>query len=230
MRKALLIGVLAIAGVIVQIGLPVAAHIGKPALVADEPWKQLFNGHDLEGWEHVGPGRFLVENGLMRTEGHMGLLWYTRQKFGNCQLHVVYKVEKKDSNSGVFIRIADRPADPWFAVHHGFEVQICDEEDDYHTTGVLYSITKALARPEKPAGEWNTMLIELKGTRVIVTLNGVAVTDFDTTGAWPARKQWYEPQLGSRPEAGYIGLQNHDDKDSHVYFKEVSVRSLKSGD
>jgi hypothetical protein len=157
-------------------------------------------------------------------------LWYTRRKFGHCQLRVVYKVEKKDSNSGVFIRIADRLADPWFAVHHGFEVQICDEEDDYHTTGVLYSITKAMARPEKPAGEWNTMLIELKGTRVVVTLNGAVVTDFDTTGPWPARKQRYEPGPGPRPEAGYIGLQNHDDKDSHVYFKEVSVRSLKNGD
>jgi hypothetical protein len=156
----------------------------------------------------------------------MGLLWYTGQKFGNCVIRVVYKVGKKDSNSGVFIRIADRPADPWFAVHHGFEVQICDEEDDYHTTGVLYSINEAMARPENPPGQWNTMLIKLNQTSVTVTLNDVTVTDFDTAGEMPARKQWFEPERGPRPEEGYIGLQNHDDKDSHVYFKEVSVRPL----
>lgn len=193
---------------------------------APEP-RQLFNGHDMDGWEHIGPGRFLVEDALLRTEGHMGLLWYTREKFGNCQLKVVYKVGKVDSNSGVFIRIADRPADPWFAVHNGFEIQICDEEDDFHTTGVVYSLTKALSRPEKVPGEWNTMLIAMKGTRVRVELNGAVVTNFDSTDPMRPRTQWYEPDRGPvRPETGYIGLQNHDDKDSHVCFKEVSVGPL----
>ena len=37
-------------------------------------WKQLFNGKDMTGWEHVGPGRFIVEDGMLRTEGGMGLL------------------------------------------------------------------------------------------------------------------------------------------------------------
>ena len=32
---------------------------------------------------------------------------------------------------------------------------------------------------------------------------------------------------GPRPEAGYLGLQNHD-KDSVVFFKEVSVRPLRA--
>ena len=194
-------------------------------------WRQLFNGRDLDGWEHTGPGRFLVEDGLLRTEGHMGLLWYTKQKLGNCELKVVYKVGKEDSNSGVFIRIADRPGDPWFGVHHGFEVQICDQEDDYHTTGVIYSITKALARPEKAPGQWNTMLIKMKATHVTVDLNGAVVTEFDSSQAMRPRKQWYEPDRKPiRPETGYIGLQNHDDKDSHVYFKEVSVRALGSAE
>jgi hypothetical protein len=34
-------------------------------------WKQLFNGKDLEGWSHVGPGNFVVENGVLKTEGGM---------------------------------------------------------------------------------------------------------------------------------------------------------------
>ena len=37
-----------------------------------------------------------------------------------------------------------------------------------------------------------------------------------------------DPARGPRPEAGYLGLQNHD-KDSVVFFKEVSVRSLPVG-
>ena len=84
------------------------------ALAADssptKEWKQLYNGRDLDGWEHVGPGRFVVEDGLLKTEGGMGLLWYTRERFGNCVLRIVYKTSKEDSNSGVFVRIADKPA------------------------------------------------------------------------------------------------------------------------
>ena len=40
-------------------------------------WKQLFDGHDLHGWKHVGPGSFTVEHGLLKTQGGMGLLYST---------------------------------------------------------------------------------------------------------------------------------------------------------
>ena len=42
----------------------------------------LFNGKDLTGWEHVGPRSFSVEHGLLKSEGGMGLLWYTPEKIG----------------------------------------------------------------------------------------------------------------------------------------------------
>ena len=38
-------------------------------------WQQLFNGKDLTGWKHVGPGGDTVEDGLIRTHGGMGLLY-----------------------------------------------------------------------------------------------------------------------------------------------------------
>ena len=34
-------------------------------------WKQLFDGKDLVGWKHVGPGEMTVEDGLIRTHGGM---------------------------------------------------------------------------------------------------------------------------------------------------------------
>lgn len=191
-------------------------------------WRPLFDGKTLEGWEHLGPGKMVVEDGRIRTEGGMGLLWYTREKLGNCTIRVVYKTTAKSSNSGVFIRIADKPKDEWFAVHHGYEVQICDEADEFHRTGAVYSLSKATASPSK-VGEWNTMEITLKGQRVIITLNGVQVQDFNPeTAVVPERKKDYEPERGPRPTAGYIGLQNHNDvaRGAEVYFKEVSVRPL----
>lgn len=191
-------------------------------------FRPIFNGKTLDGWEHVGPGSMVVEDGIIHTKGGMGLLWYTKEKLGNSTIRVVYKTTSKDSNSGVFIRVAEKPKDEWYAVHHGYEVQICDGADPYHRTGAVYSMSPATAAPGK-VGEWNTMDITLNGPRVTVVLNGTKVQDFDPDRAEiPARKKDYEPQRGPRPEVGYFGLQNHNDagKGGEVFFKEVSVKPL----
>jgi 3-keto-disaccharide hydrolase len=186
--------------------------------------KALWNGKDLTGWKQVGPGQFVVENGLLKTSGGMGLLYWTGGKVGNSVIRVVYKNEKKESNAGVFIRIPEAPTEPWMPVNKGYEVQIDDAQDDYHVTGVLYSLTKAKARPGKP-GEWNTLEITLDGPRTRVTVNGELVTDYTEGEAVPEKKADYEPDRGPRPSEGYFGLQNHNDKDV-VFFKEVTLRPL----
>ncbi len=193
-------------------------------------WRQLFNGKDLSGWKHVGPGSMSVEDGLIRGHGGMGLLYWTGEKFGNCTIRVVYKMRDDNSNSGVFIRIPIEPFEEWMPVFYGYEVQIdnkpeLSDEDDYHYTGMLYSLTKPLAKPGLPGPQWNTMEITLDGDRTIVYVNGVKVTDYKEGDPVPERKFDFEPYHGRRPDSGYIGLQNHGEHDV-VYFKEVSVRSL----
>jgi hypothetical protein len=188
-------------------------------------WQQLFNGKDMTGWEHVGPGKFLIENGMLKTQGGMGLLWYTPQKIGNATIRVVYKLTHENDNSGVFIRIPEKPSEEWMPVNHGYEVQIYNPGDDYHCTGVLYSLTKALARPYQPVGEWNTIEITLDGPRTIVVLNGVKVTDYTEGQPVPPKVKQYEPDRGPRPNEGYFGLQNHGEG-AEIYFKEVAVSKL----
>jgi len=196
-----------------------------------DQWQQLFNGKDLTGWKHVGPGSDTVENGLIQTHGGMGLLYWTGGKLGNCVIRVVFKMRDQNDNSGVFIRIPVEPREEWMPVHYGYEVQIDNEpeksgEDDHYVTGTLYSLNKALARPGKPGPEWNTMEITLDGPHTIVMLNGVKVTDFTEGDSVPERKANYEPLRGPRPLEGFIGLQNHSDNDV-VFFKEVAMKKLK---
>lgn len=196
---------------------------------SDKDFTPLFNGKDLSAWEQVGPGGFTVEDGALKTEGGMGLLWYTREKIGNAILRVVYRQTSVGANSGVFIRLPEPPMDAWHAVHTGYEVQILEQSDspsfdDYHRTGALYSIAKAGTYPPSADG-WNTMEITLDGPRTIVHVNGTKVTDFHDSDPVPPRRFRYEPERGARPDAGYIGLQNHN-AESIVYFKEVSVKPL----
>ncbi len=84
-----------------------------------DKWQQLFNGKDLTGWKHVGPGSDTVEDGLIHTHGGMGLLYWTGGKIGNCQIHVVYRMRDENDNSGVFIRIPIEPREEWMPVHYG---------------------------------------------------------------------------------------------------------------
>ena len=195
-------------------------------------WRQLFNGKDLTGWKHVGPGSQYIEDGLIKSHGGMGLLYWTGEKFGNCTIHVEFRMRDNNSNSGVFIRIPIEPYEEWMPVFYGYEVQIDNKpelsnEDDYHYTGMLYSLTKPLAKSGKPGPEWNTMEITLDGLRTIVFLNGVKVTDFKEGDPVPERKFEFEPFHGPRPEFGYIGLQNHSDSDV-VFFRKVAVKPLSN--
>jgi hypothetical protein len=122
---------------------------------------------------------------------------------------------------------AEREEGPWFAVHRGYEVQIAGGGDPLHGTGAIYSLAHASAVSKKPPGEWKTMIITLEGDRIFVDLDGQRITSFDPASPdLPPRKQWHEPKREpKRPQAGYIGLQNHDPGDV-VWFKEVSVGPL----
>ena len=194
-------------------------------------WRQLFNGKDLTGWKQAGPGTHYVEDGLIKSTGGMGLLYWTGETFGNCTIRVVFRMRDENSNSGVFIRIPIEPREEWMPVFYGYEVQIgnkpeLSDEDDYHYTGMLYSLTKPLAKPGKPGPEWNTMEITLDGPRTTVYVNEVKVMDYKEGDPVPERKFDFEPFREPRPDSGYMGIQNHGEKDI-VFFKEVSVKPLK---
>jgi len=216
--------------------------VSLPLLAQSDGWIPLFNGKDLTGWKHVGPGEMIVENGLIRTHGGMGLLYWTAGPLGNCTIRVVYKMRHENDNSGVFIRIPIEPREPWMPVHYGYEVQIdnhpeTSNEDEYHVTGTLYSLTKPLSKSGKPGPQWNTMEITLDGPHTVVMLNGEKVTDYTEGDTVPPKKFWFEGERGPRPNVGWIGLQNHGDYDSQkgtytdmdhdiVFFKEVAMKPL----
>ena len=144
-----------VAAVVFLLALPNHSHSNPtPA----EQWRQLFNGKNLDGWKHVGPGNMTVEDGLIRTHGGMGLLYWTAGPIADCRIHVVFRMRDENDNSGVFIRIPVEPREEWMPVHYGYEVQIDNHpersnppEDDTHSTGMLYSLTKPLAKAWKPA-------------------------------------------------------------------------------
>ena len=200
--------------------LLICALAAAPSFAAGQ---KLFDGKDLDGWKFVGKGQgFTVENKMLHTVPESkGILVYTKEKLGNGTVHVEYMMSTDTGNSGVFIRIPEIPAEEGIAINKGIEVQIDNRDNEWHRTGVLYSMTKAMASPGKGANEWNTMDITLDGLRTIVKVNGVLVTDYDGSSPVPPKEKSYEPDRGPRPESGYIALQKHDET-SVITFRKIT--------
>jgi hypothetical protein len=84
------------------------------------------------------------------------------------RLHVEFNVEPK-SNSGVYVR-------------GRYEIQILDNPDgkmalDSHGCGGVYSRLSPTVDATKPAGEWQTLDVELVGRQIGVTLNGQRIVE-----------------------------------------------------
>ncbi len=198
--------------------------------VQNSDWTPLFNGKNLAGWKHIGEGEHYVEDSLIKSRGGMGLLYWQKEKLGNCRIKVVYRMRDTLDNSGVFIRIPVEPVEAWMPIHYGYEVQIDNHpeiwgEDEYHYTGTLYSLTKPRVKNGKPGPEWNTFIISLIEDKTIVEVNGDTMTVYKEGDKVPERIFDFEPIRSPRPNEGYIGLQNHDEENV-VFFKEISIQKL----
>src|SRR6476469_5724945 len=181
----------------------------------DNGFTYLFNGQSIDGWCMAGPGKFvLIElDRSMRSEGGMGLLWYTKKKYKDFVLKIDWKVNHKNDNSGVFIRFSNPDNDPWIAVNKGYEIQIDDlsvpDRNPLHKTSAIYNFAAPSNQRSKPIGEWNTFEIEATNQKYSVILNGEKVV----------------PEfIGNRLTEGY-GIQNHD-TDSHVSFKNIRIKEI----
>src|SRR5215471_16083894 len=93
-------------------------------------WIELFDGKDLNGWKHIGPGSFSVDDGALASHGGMGLLYYENRTFRDFTLEVEWKVKNHCNNSGIFVRFPEKSEDPYYSVNHGYEIQIddCDKK------------------------------------------------------------------------------------------------------
>jgi hypothetical protein len=128
----------------------------------------LFNGKDMTGWYGITSGNtngWTVENGVMMTQGK-GENIATKEKFWNFDLHAEFKVEEKNSNSGIGLR-------------GRYEIQISNnygqKDPGLHGIGALYHRVAARVNASKPPGEWQAYDIRLVGRDVTTVLNGVSL-------------------------------------------------------
>lgn len=203
---------------------PLLLTVGISAARAQKSdWVNLLDGKDLtQNW--VTTGNWVLDKdgvvALVPRKGESGwqrydaYLWAKKQyKDFVCEFE--YKVNK-NGNSGFYFHVGDMKS----PVAKGIEVQLYDSAskpkdaklNDHDSGGIIPGIppTKNAA---KPAGDWNKMVVTVKGNKVTVELNGVLVNDVPLDHA----------KLKDRPSTGYIGFQDHG---LPLWLRNIKVREL----
>jgi Domain of Unknown Function (DUF1080) len=168
-----------------------AIAIAEPNTLTDAEkkagWRLLFDGKTTNGWVAIGKSEFpkkgwVVEDGTLKViaKGGGGDI-VTSERFDDFDLEWEWRIEK-GGNSGLKYNLPD----PNKGV--GCEYQLID--DDGHidaklaggtrTTASLYDVLKpADDKKLKPAGEWNSSRLVVKGNHVEHWLNGAKTVEFD---------------------------------------------------
>lgn len=213
----------------------VAVAVGAQAAVAaGDGWQSLFDGKSLAGWRAyggkgpIGEG-WKVEDGVLRKlAGVKGGDIVTEKKYGDFELEWEWRVAKDGNNGVKYLVTESRPAAP------GLEYQMLDDTSGKWSTlpaksktASFYEVLAPSAdKPLKPAGEWNTSRIVVKGLQVEHWLNGAKVLEYelgsDRVKAAVAQSKFAKyPDFGTKIE-GHIMLTDHQDE---AGYRKIRIRT-----
>jgi hypothetical protein len=191
---------------------------------AEEGWKPLFNGKDLEGWKaNEKPETFAVKDGVLVVRGDRSHLFYVgkdgQAAFKNFELRLEIQT-KPNSNSGVYIHTAFQP-DGWPS--KGYEIQVNNTyaKDPKKTAGV-YGIKDNMTAPVGD-NEWFTMHITVKDRSIITKVNDKVISEWTEPEGWEPPKNFAGRKLN--PAGGTIAIQGHD-PGSEVHYRKIEIKAL----
>lgn len=173
----------------------------------EDGFVRIFDGKTLKGWKGATSG-YVPEDGVLVCQKKGGGNIFTEKEFGDFIFRFEFKFEPA-GNNGVSVR--------------GHEIQILDDYAPQHKNikpcqahGSIYCKVPAKRGHTKPAGEWNTEEIMVKGTNWKVTVNGVVIVDADI-----AKVEGLEA-VAKKTKAP-LGFLGHG---SRVEFKNLRVKEL----
>ncbi len=139
-------------------------------------WVTLLDGSSLKGWYTVGKANWRIEGGAVvadRKTGKDNGFVVTDGIYKDFELKVEFWASD-DANSGVYMRCGNPEV---LTDRICYEANIFDQRPDpSYGTGSLVHIAKVAPMP-KAGGKWNTYDISVKGTHIVLVLNGVKTVE-----------------------------------------------------
>jgi len=195
-----------------------------PVLPATEPIRlTLADFTDTAG--AAPAGGWSETDGVIHLQGKGGNL-ITRDEYADFTLEWEWKVAPK-GNNGVKYWVTQVGGKEWL----GIEYQMIDDHGHpdglrggSHTTASIYDIREPVAdKALKPAGEWNTSRIVVRGSTIQHWLNGSLACEADTsTPEWRAQiaASKFKSKEGFAPGRGRIMLTDHQDE---TWFRSLRL-------
>ena len=197
-------------------------------------WRLLFDGRTLDGWrgyqQQTAPEGWQVADGVLTKPGSAGDI-VTNDQFGDFELSFDWKLEK-GGNAGVFYRATEEYEHIYWS---GPEYQLLDNpnhpdgRNPLTSAGAAYGLYPPPDGVVKPAGEWNTSRILVRGNHVEHWMNGQKLLEYELGSPdWAAKVkaskfgEW--PNYG-RAARGHIGIQG--DHSGTLELRNVKLRELR---
>jgi len=195
-------------------------------------WQLLFDGTSLDAWrgykrETLPESGWELKDGALRTVAKVkGAELITRKKFNDFEFTWEWRVAPGGNNGVKYLVTEERPQSP------GHEYQMIDDAGypgklgPNHLTADFYDVLPAAAdKPIRPAGEWNTSRIVVRGARVEHWLNGKNVLTYELGSAAVkagVEKSKFKGHAGFGEKiAGHIMLTYHQDE---CWYRNLKIR------
>jgi len=220
---------LLVAGGCMHRGVTTPEHVAMVTQAAASGFRLLdlsaFRGYDTE---EVPGGWTVVGNEITKSRGTGDIM--TKDQYANFELELEWKIGR-GGNSGIFYRATKEYDHIYWS---GPEYQLLDDANAGDGKNPLTSAASAygLYPPPrgvvKPADEWNTTRIVVKGAHVEHWLNGQKVVEYELWSPdWKSKvaaskfKEWPNYGLAKR---GYIGIQG--DHNGTLSIRNIRIREL----
>ena len=158
---------------------------------ADAEWVTLLDGESgMENFNKLGDANWTARDGAIEaTEASAASFLVTKESYADFSVRVEFW-SSDDANSGIFLRCQDPTT---ITDRNCYEANIYDQRPDpsFGTGGIVHIAPVAEPRP-MAGGKWNTYEITLRGSRLVVVLNGIQTVDVQDSqfASGPLALQW----------------------------------------
>ena len=196
-------------------------------------WRPLLEGKLADTWrgyrsDSIPGGWHMVGDTLTKSVSTNDII--TREPYRDFELELDWKLSA-GGNAGIFYRATEEYDHIYWS---GPEYQLLDDaghpdgRNRLTAAGSSYALYPSEAGIVKPAGEWNSTRIVVRGAHVEHWLNGKKLVDFELWSPdWQARvakSKFTEWRDYGRAHSGYIGIQG--DHDGALSLRNIRIRSL----
>jgi hypothetical protein len=190
---------------------------------AGSGYRPVFDGKTLAGW--AGPvDNYEVKDGAIVCKPKKGGVLFTQERFADFAAQLEYRLPP-GGNNGLAIRYPGKGQGSYDGM---CEVQILDDDapqyaklDPRQYNGSAYGMVPARRGHLRPTGEWNFMLVSVKGPAIQVELNGAQILDADLSRVTEFKDN--RPHPGKDLTEGHFGFCGHNDP---VAFRNIAVKPL----